>query len=129
MSLICILKIPPNSAMSPDWYSSLHLTGITAKELDTHARSSLRFSHPSLLPWPTMSLLFRNWLSGRTDSTAGARASSVTKHLAFEAWSRYKMSLAVNWDVPGIRTIPGKKSKNPLRRLSISQKYLIVSIC
>lgn len=45
-----------------------------------------------------------------TDSTAGASASLVTMHLAFEAWSRYKISLAVNWDVPGIKTIPGKKA-------------------
>lgn len=46
-----------------------------------------------------------------TDSTAGASVSLVMMHLAFEAWSRYKMSLAVNWDVPGIKTIPGKKQQ------------------
>lgn len=104
-------KFPQNSSLSPDWYSSLHLTGIMAKELDTHTRSFLKFSHPSLLPLPTMSLLFRNWLPARTDSTAGARLSSVTKHLALEAWSRYKISFAVSWDVPGIRTIPRKKAR------------------
>lgn len=79
------------------------------KQLDTHAKSSLRFSHPSLLPLATISLLFRNGQSDTTDSTAGASAALVMMHLAFEAWSRYKMSLAVNWDVPGIKTIPGKK--------------------
>jgi len=81
------------------------------KQLGTHAKSSLRFSHPSLLPLATISLLFRNWQPGKTDSTAGARVSLVMMHLAFEAWSRYKMSLAVNWDVPGIKTIPGKKQQ------------------
>lgn len=102
---------PHNSAMSPEWYSSQNLKELERKELDTHARSSLKFSHPSLLPWPTMSLVFRNWVSDRTDSTAGARASLVTMHLAFEVWSRYKMSLAVSWVVPGKRTIPGKKQE------------------
>lgn len=95
--------------MSPDRSSSLHLAGMMVKQLDTHTKSSLMFSHPSLFPLATVSLLFRNWQSGMTDSTAGASVSLAMMHLAFEAWSWYKMSLAVNWDVPGIKTIPGKK--------------------
>lgn len=79
--------------------------------MHTHLYSSLKFSHPSLLPLDTISLVFRNWLSDATESTAGATVSSVMMHLAFEAWSRYNMSLADNWVVPGIKTIPGRAIK------------------
>lgn len=82
---------------------------VTAMPLmHTHLYSSLKFSHPSLLPLDTISLFLRNWHSDATESTAGARVSLVMMHLAFEAWSRYNMSLADNWDVPGIKTIPGR---------------------
>lgn len=35
----------------------------------------------------------------------------VMMHAAFDAWSRYSMSLADNWDIPGIMTIPGREIK------------------
>lgn len=77
----------------------------------THWYSSVKFSHPSLLPLDTISLLFRNWHWDATESTAGASLSVVMMHAAFDAWSRYSMSLADNWDVPGIMTIPGREIK------------------
>lgn len=33
-------------------------------------------------------------------------------HVAFDACSRYRMSLADSWDVPGIMTIPGREIKS-----------------
>lgn len=75
-----------------------------------------------------MSLLFRNWLSDRTDSTAGASASLVTMHLAFEAWSRYEMSLAVSWDVPGKKTIPGKKQEGIEKTQHFSKRLDCLSV-
>lgn len=77
----------------------------------TYWYSSVKFSHPSLLPLDTISLVFRSWHWDATESTAGASLSVVTMHAAFDAWSRYSMSLADNWDVPGIMTIPGRQIK------------------
>lgn len=74
----------------------------------THWYSSVKFSHPSLLPLDTISLVFRSWHWDATESTAGASLSVVMMHVAFDACSRYSMSLADNWDVPGIKTIPGR---------------------
>lgn len=85
---------------------------VTAVALShTHWYSSVKFSHPSLLPLDTISLVFRSWHWDATESTAGASLPVVMMHAAFDAWSRYSMSLADNWDVPGITTIPGRQEK------------------
>lgn len=64
------------------------------------------------LPQPGLSLLESRSLEvnvghcGVTASISGAMLSSVIRHFAWETCRRCRMSLAVSWDVPGIRIIP-----------------------
>lgn len=74
--------------------------------LHSHPITAVRLTHPGRSLLESRSLEVNVGHCGVTASIIGAILSSVIRHFAWETCKRWRMSLAVSWDVPGIRTVP-----------------------
>lgn len=72
----------------------------------TDPMSSVRLPQPCIALRDSRSLVEMEGHSEATVSNSGAKVSSVITHFAPDDCSRWRISRAVSWEVPGIRTVP-----------------------